>query len=571
MHDLANLLVERIASGLKRQALTDAAKWAMTYRIMGKPFPGLWSFRRHPWLYEIHTSKAPFNVIQKGAQLGVTESVLNITFYKIDVERTDCLYVLPSKTPDASEFSAARFDPALELSEHLSKLFSEVKNIGHKRAGTTNLYIRGSKSKAGLKSVPVGNIVLDEVDEMNQDNIALAGERMSGQQTKQQWNLSTPTIDNFGINRLYLNTTQEEYFFKCPSCSKLINLTFPDSLEITAQSLDDPSINNSRLLCKECKTTLPHQSKPEWLKCKQLNGTGIYVPQYPNRSNDERGFYINQLYSTTVSPVDLARTYLKSLSDPTEEQLFYNDKLGLTHIVEGAKLTEHIINQCKGEHINGIVSNTNNVLTTIGIDVGKWLHYEVTAYSFSKNLVHGPDNSIDINVQTHAKVLEIGKVVNFEEIDLVMQKHRIMFGVIDANPERRKAYELSQRFYGHFKLCFYGISIQSRQIQITKSKTDPTSGADEPTITVDRTSWLDLSLGRFRNQTISIPNNAPFEYINHLKALTRIYERDKDGNAYGRYIRGNNDDHYAHARNYNEIALAFAAHISNPKSIKSPI
>jgi phage terminase large subunit GpA-like protein len=130
----------------------------------------------------MHDSEAELNVGQKSAQMGYTETVLNITFYNIDVRNIDCLYVLPAKTPDASDFSAARFDPALELSPHLSKIFSEVKNVGHKRAGTTNLYIRGSRSRAGLKSVPVGFIVLDELDEMTQENVRwLLKERRSGQ------------------------------------------------------------------------------------------------------------------------------------------------------------------------------------------------------------------------------------------------------------------------------------------------------------------------------------------------------------------------------------------------------
>src|SRR2546423_8716459 len=122
MHALQQLFLERLSSGLKRHSLTKPSKWAEAYRIMGPPFPGKWTFRYHPWLREMHDSTAEFNVGQKAAQMGYTETMLNIVFYKIDVGSIDCLYVLPSKTPDASDFSAARFDPALELSPHLSKI-----------------------------------------------------------------------------------------------------------------------------------------------------------------------------------------------------------------------------------------------------------------------------------------------------------------------------------------------------------------------------------------------------------------------------------------------------------------
>ena len=123
-------MAQRITSGLSRKAITSCSQWAEKYRILGgKDFPGPWRFKHHPWLREMHDSLAPMNVGKKSAQMGYTETVLNLTFFKIDIERVDCLYVLPSKTPDASDFSTGRFDPALELSPHLENLFSDVKNI----------------------------------------------------------------------------------------------------------------------------------------------------------------------------------------------------------------------------------------------------------------------------------------------------------------------------------------------------------------------------------------------------------------------------------------------------------
>jgi phage terminase large subunit GpA-like protein len=138
-HELARVFAKRIAEGLKRKNLTTCSRWACECRVMGQPFPGRWTFDHHPWLRGMHDSEAELNVGQKAAQMGFTETVLNIVFYHIDIKAVDCLYVLPAKTPDASDFSAARFDPALESSPHLASLFSDVKNVGHKRAGSANL------------------------------------------------------------------------------------------------------------------------------------------------------------------------------------------------------------------------------------------------------------------------------------------------------------------------------------------------------------------------------------------------------------------------------------------------
>ena len=203
--------------------------------MMGQPIPGLWTFKYHPWLRGMHDAEDRMCIGQKAAQLGYTEAVLNVTFFRLDVEQKSCMYVLPSRTPDASDFSSSRFDAALELSTHLQNLFCDVKNVGHKRAGSANLLLRGANSRGGLKSMPVAFLVFDELDEMNQDNVILGEERVAGQFDWQIWKISTPTAPNHGINAEFLLSTQEHFVFKCPCCSRLTRLIYPDCLVIEGE------------------------------------------------------------------------------------------------------------------------------------------------------------------------------------------------------------------------------------------------------------------------------------------------------------------------------------------------
>lgn len=534
-HDLMQLMAERISAGLRRKSLTSCSRWTENCRVMGRPFPGPWSFKYHPWSREMHDSNAEVNVGQKSAQAAFTETALNRTFFNIDVRRIDCLYVLPAATPDAHDFSSARFNPALESSEHLKKMFSEVDNIGHKRSGNVNLYIRGSRTPNHLKSVPVGMVVLDEFDEMDEGVYALAKERLSGQIEKQLWAISTPTIPKYGINKLFEDTTQEHFFFKCPCCSRLTELVFPDCLEITGEDVTDTNVLNSFYKCKECGGKLQQETKTEWL------AHGIWVPKFSDRV--ERGFHVNQMYSSTIKPSDLAKSYLKSLRDPSEEQEFYNSKLGLPHVVEGAGVTDADIAKCIGTYKRW-ASVGGNALITAGVDVGRWLHFEIDKWHLH------PTATVDINAQARPDVINYGKVRNFEEIDELIRRFSISSLVIDAHPETRKAQELAGRFPGIVKLCTYVQGITGKQIHIAPE--------EESRVSVDRTSWLDLSLGRFRNGEITLPVDLEQEYKTHLKSQVRIYEKDKYGNPVGRYVKGSDDDHYGHARNYAEIALQFA-------------
>ena len=511
----------------------------------GASHPGPWSFEYYPWLKEMHDCTAELVVGQKSAQMGFTEHALNTAFYNIDVLSRDVLYVLPAKTPDASDFSAARFDAALELSPHLSKLFSDVKNVGHKRAGSANMYIRGSRARSGLKSVPVGLIILDEVDEMTQENIPLALERTSGQVEHQVLMVSTPTIMGTGINKYFLGTTQEHFFFRCPSCSRATELIFPDCLEVTAESLGDSRIKQSRLLCKECKATLPHETKHIW-----LNGAKWVASR---TDADARGFHISQLYSTTVKPLALAESFLRAQLDPADEQEFFNSKLGVPHVVSGAAVSDQNIDECRGiqQFRNGQFKGKTTGWLTMGVDVGKRINVEIDQWIMPRQRM-----TTDLNIEAMPQCVYFGIVMHFEELDILMREWRIHSCVIDANPERRKSYEFACRFYGHVKLCLYGRGITGKQIHAAKDKSSDV--LDEHTVMVDRTSWLDLSLGRFKRKGIMLPMDVTPEYREQIKASVRIYSKDKDGNPVGSYVNGSNPDHYSHSRNYSEIALPFA-------------
>lgn len=544
-HALIQKMQERIASGLIRKSVTTCSRWAELYRVMGGEHPGPWLFDRYPWARAMHDCEAETMVGQKAAQMGFTEVALNKTFYKIDVEGVSCLYVLPSKNPAASNFSTSRFDPALEMSPHLRNIFSDVKNVMHKRAGSASLFIRGSRSKTDLKSDPVGFMVFDEVEEMVQANIPLAFERLSGHEKKQKYLLSTPSVDGHGINVYFAQSTQNVFFFRCPHCGRMINLEFPRNLVVTSDNPLDRKIEDSHLKCHLCNGVLEHKDKVEMFKNSE------WVPQYPDMA--AVGFHINQLYSTTVVPAEIARFYLLSLSEPAYEQELYNSKLGLPHTVEGARVMIEDVESCMGEHRMSEGAKFSRFVT-MGVDVGKWLHVEIAEWH-STNA-----KTADINLRAEPRILKILKVSQFEELDRLMYAYGINMCVIDANPESRKALEFARRFPGHVRVCYYGNAIRGKDIKI---------GVDlDLSVSVDRTTWLDLSLGRFHSRKISLPVDTPHEYKQHMTALIRVYRLDRDENPVSGYVKEHNKaDHYAHARNYCEIALAVGAGVGVTENV----
>lgn len=539
--NLTKVFLERISAGIQRKSIVSVSDWALQYRIMGPPKPGPFSFKWHPWTKEITDCESPFILGRKAAQMGFTEIALNMAFKAIDIDALNVLYVLPTLEPDATDFSSSRFDPALEASPYLKNLFSDVKNVKHKRAGNANLFIRSAKSRSQLKSIPAARLYADEIEEFPDWSIPLMLERLSGQENPQFFGLSTPTVEGHGISKLFKDSTQKHYFFRCPSCSKLTELVFPECLVITSDNYTDSKIKETYLVCKECKQRLDHQAKPDFLK------NGQWVPEYKDKIYE--GYHINQLYSCLLEPWKIATLYLKSLLNPTDEQEFYNSKLGLPHVVEGAKVTDQEIEECTKNY-----TQVNRVspgkLVTMGVDVGKFLHCEIDEwYSTDQTNIN------DINSQARCTLLKVIKLNNFEELDNLMLKYNVNFCVIDAQPESRKSKEFVMRFPGISKACYYGRALTGKDF--TES---------EYSVRVDRTSWLDLALGRFHNNKIDLPVDLDLEYKSNIKSLVRVHKKNKEGNPVGQYVSTDND-HYGHARTYSEIALFLVASLGRTQTI----
>jgi hypothetical protein len=506
---------------------------------MGPPLAGPWRHTYHPWLRQVQDCKDQEVVVLKAAQMGFTEAFLNVAMFYIDVERKNVLYVLPTKTPDASDFSSSRFDASLELSPHLKELFNDVKNVGHKRAGTANLWIRGSNSRSGLKSLPVSLMTFDEYDEMNMENMVLAEARTDGQIGKASWRiikLSTPTVPDYGVSKIFEDSTKDHFFFTCPCCSRKTELVYPESL-----ILDPP-----KLICTLCKNELHHQDKVNFLQ------SGKWEKTQQNKTI--RGFHISQLYSSAdrATPARLVASVKKAESDNLEAQELYNSKLGLPYVPPGHRVTYEELNAAKERSRRNKSSPApNNKWITLGADVGEpFIYYEIDSWTF-------PKLGNDINIMADCEVLTAGKVISFLELGQLMHQWQVFLAVVDAQPERRLAYEFACQFQGHVKLCFYTNNITGRMINIKES--------DE--VSVDKTSWLDVALNRFHNGSISIPKDMELEYGEHQRGLVRRYRKNNSGNTVGHYQKVG-ADHFADARCYSEIALPIAASFATNEDIK---
>jgi hypothetical protein len=238
-----------------------------------------------------------------------------------------------------------------------------------------------------------------------------------------------------------------------------------------------------------------------------------------------------------------------------DEQEFYNSKLGLPHVVKGAKVTDEDINNCIGNYAKARGVHDDR-LVCMGVDVGNKIHVEITDYSVNRRRA---SKTNDPNLMMDGRVIQELTVDEFEELDALLIDYNVASCVIDRQPEQRKAKELADRFPG-IVCTTTGEKFSGRDVRKDE--------VEESRVTIDKTSWLDVALrGRFSNKTIALPADVSFEYRSHIKEPTRVYKKAKEGGVEIGTYKSSGPDHFAMARCYNEIALKLAMSVPTNENI----
>lgn len=163
----------------RRQSLSD---WAAEHRRLPKEAasePGRWRNERTPYLVEIMDCLSPESpvervVFMKGAQVGGTEAGNNFVGYVIDRGMGPTLVVVKTDSL-ARAYSKQRLAP---LIRDTPSLRFKVKDSKKRDSGNTLLQkdfpggvlmLRNAEAAAGLRSMPIRNLFMDEIDSYPQD------------------------------------------------------------------------------------------------------------------------------------------------------------------------------------------------------------------------------------------------------------------------------------------------------------------------------------------------------------------------------------------------------------------
>ena len=505
-------------SEYRDELVTDASAWKWAFHNKIKLQAGVFKLRGHMWQVEPMTHSGRRRCFKKGAQLGVSELEILRTLHGMikGMYRTGALYLFPT-SDDVSDFSKARFNPLIaDNPEHIGTFVQSTDSTNIKRIGTGMLYLRGArltqkveglkKDSSKLRSIPVDKVVFDERDLMEHEAVSMALERMSHSEVKEEVTFSTPTVPGHGIDELYSESDQRVWMVRCKKCNKetCLELSFPDCIQ------------DGKKCCMGCGAELDCDD-------------GTWVAQYPGR--DLVGWWISQLNSPYVDPSEIVNLYHNPPKGNLQEVM--NSKLGLAYIDALDVLSKGDIYACCG--LDPIREGDDGPCA-MGVDVGKQLHV-VIGKKISKK---------------RKDILYVGRVAEFSDLHDLARKFHVHAAVIDMYPETRKVREFRDAEEYDVFGCQYRDELTKDEIVDTEAKI----------LTVSRTEVCDLTHDAIKKLEYELPRRSPeIElYAEGMASTYRMLEEKKGGGHVYRYSKSN-IDHYRHATNYFELAIAMVPEV----------
>lgn len=353
--------------GFKPDPRLTVDEWADQYRILSAASssePGRYRSSRTPFMRkpmrclsarEVRIRRV---VVMAGAQIAKSESGNNWIGYVIHHVPGPMLVVLPT-VEVAKRFSQQRIAPMIEDTPVLSERVSEARSRDHSNTASLKefeggvLIITGANSAAGLRSMPIRFLFMDEIDEYpadvdgQGDPIALAEKRTATFVRKKTFLTSTPTIRGLSrIEREYLLSDRQRYYIPCPECEHMDFLTWNGQDNITKIEgthhrieWDEGLPATSHMICSGCSAKVPERYKT------QMFARGEWRSTRPDADGTTAGFHISSLYSPLgwKSWSDCVSEFLSSKDNPFHLKTWVNTTLGETWEEMGEALETDVI------------------------------------------------------------------------------------------------------------------------------------------------------------------------------------------------------------------------------------
>jgi hypothetical protein len=501
---------------------------------------------RHEYLDQILDDRSSWQVFRKGAQVGISTTMLLKSFWISDCLGRKCVYYFQDDNA-VSDFSNDRCQSMIDNSAYLASRVRTTNNVQLKQIGPGTLYFRGLFSKGKVKSIDADAIFLDELDEAKPSNVAFAIDRLMHSDLQWVTSLSQPSYPGVGIDAEFSDTDQHFWHVRCPSCGEwnCLDMAFPKNFIEVSESKKKsfPERTTHYRGCMRCEAKLNM-------------AMGKWVPKHPGRQ--KRGYHLSQLFSQ-IKPPDYPNISTKIMHEYSEMrrsalklERFTVSVLGWPYAGGNARITDEVLDWCEADF--GFFHEGFDCF--MGIDQGDTLTIVV-------GMISGDNFS----------VIHVEETEQWDRLDFLMNQFGVRFCVIDALPNKHSAKAFAARYPGRVAIQYFQGKEYKTGFELFENK------INIQTVLVDRTTSIDSMVDRFESGRIALPSRRLLsgkalqsleDFRRHLKNMVAKIEETPSGMLKKSYLSGRIENHFGMALN-SAIVSAYELGMGNSGPMVMPV
>lgn len=376
-----------------------------------------WQFEDRTWQVDIIEDKSPQIVCRKPTQIGLSTVMLGKMLYFTDMHQCRAMYTLP-RQDDVTDMVYSRLQEIIQESPYVGQRMGDVDNVRMKRFGKS--WIHFAEMSVPPRMMDVDWMCNDEVDLSNQEHLEQAASRMDASDFRYRHQISTPTIENFGIDALFQHTDMKHWVVTCAYCSHEQVMDWGENV------IHDKG--ETYYVCSRCRGPIHADEIRE----------GRWIA-FGNTNSDFSGYQISHLMVPYLTPNKL---WVESKTMTPKN--FYNFRLGLPYTPTSGSITKDLLvnHTLASKHERELISTTPSQKYVIGADQGNTITFSV--------------GRVDENGVVHIVLLgEIPFDNGFDELKKIMQRFGIRRGVVDALPNHHSATKLAEAYGGRVLVAYF--------------------------------------------------------------------------------------------------------------------
>lgn len=265
-----------------------------------------------------------------GAQIGKTETELNMIGYALDQTASPVMMVYP--TDAIAKFASdKRVQPMIKSVKSINDKFDENSKLLELDFNNGNyMVLVGANSPSSLSSRSIKYLFFDEIDKYpafagkEADPIKLATERTKTFVDKKIVMVSTPTVESGNIWQAFMSANERrQYYVPCPHCGvsqvlKFKQIKWPDEHNDNVDMIRDTAYYE----CEHCGEHIYDRHKMEMLRRGEWRA--VNESQSKVRSVS---YHLSSIYSPWVTFGDVAYEFKNSKGTPATLMNFINSWL----------------------------------------------------------------------------------------------------------------------------------------------------------------------------------------------------------------------------------------------------